>query len=190
MRIVRRQLFGYSTSRRDFLQTTGIAAGGLMTVGHLSGCIHNDDDSILGPILDPILEAFECESLLVCFKRFAVDIGMNFLSQKIASFAPGLPGPVKDLVSIMNDEKAHTGARVAASNAILDRGYGKPPASVKMEHEGQSAAEQWISVLKDLDGIRKKDKQPKPTTALPDGPSVSGSTRTATPTAKGTDTIQ
>lgn len=34
---------------------------------------------------------------------------------------------VKTLVTIMKDKKANAAARVAAANAILDRGYGKPP---------------------------------------------------------------
>ncbi len=34
---------------------------------------------------------------------------------------------LKALVSIMEDEAAPHSARVSAANAILDRGYGKPP---------------------------------------------------------------
>ena len=51
----------------------------------------------------------------------------------------------------MNDEKAHHSARVAASNAILDRGFGKAPASVKIDNQEPSAAEQFISILRSLD---------------------------------------
>jgi len=55
----------------------------------------------------------------------------------------------------MQDEKAYHSARVAASNAILDRGYGKAPASVKIEQKEPSAAEAFISIIKSLDDIRK-----------------------------------
>ena len=61
------------------------------------------------------------------------------------------PAAINTLVSIMNDEKAHHSARVAASNAILDRGYGKAPASVKIENKEPSAAEVFINILKALD---------------------------------------
>ena len=36
------------------------------------------------------------------------------------------PEAITTLASIMNDEKAPPVARVAAANALLDRGYGKP----------------------------------------------------------------
>ena len=36
------------------------------------------------------------------------------------------PEAISTLVAIMNDEKALPAARVAAANAVLDRGYGKP----------------------------------------------------------------
>ena len=58
---------------------------------------------------------------------------------------------IETLVGIMLDPKAHVGARVAASNAILDRGYGKAPASVKIENKEDSAAQQFINILKGQD---------------------------------------
>ena len=61
------------------------------------------------------------------------------------------PAAINTLVSIMNDKQAHHSARVAASTAILDRGYGKAPASLKIENKEPSAAEQWIEMLKDID---------------------------------------
>ena len=91
------------------------------------------------------------------------------------------PAAIYTLVSIMNDEKAHHSARVAASNAILDRGYGKAPASVKMELKGQSAAEQWISILKDIGEIRAKEAAAK---------AALSTDRTATQTTEGTNTVQ
>ena len=36
------------------------------------------------------------------------------------------PEAISTLVAIMNNEKAPPAARVAAANALLDRGYGKP----------------------------------------------------------------
>jgi hypothetical protein len=36
------------------------------------------------------------------------------------------PQTINTLVGIMSDEKAPPAARVAAANALLDRGYGKP----------------------------------------------------------------
>ena len=36
------------------------------------------------------------------------------------------PQAIKTLAKIMNDEKTPPAARVAAANALLDRGYGKP----------------------------------------------------------------
>jgi hypothetical protein len=36
------------------------------------------------------------------------------------------PQAINTLVAIMGDEKAPPAARVAAANALLDRGYGKP----------------------------------------------------------------
>ena len=56
----------------------------------------------------------------------------------------------------MQDEKAHHSARVAASTAILDRGYGKAQASLKVETKEPSAAAQFISILKGLDGNKAK----------------------------------
>ena len=37
------------------------------------------------------------------------------------------PEAIATLASIMEDDKAPPAARVAAANALLDRGYGKPP---------------------------------------------------------------
>ena len=43
---------------------------------------------------------------------------------------------MKTLVSICKNPKAASAARVAAANAILDRGYGKAPQTVKMTNPG------------------------------------------------------
>ena len=40
---------------------------------------------------------------------------------------------IETLVSIMNNPKAAPAARVSAANALLDRGYGKPPQHITGE---------------------------------------------------------
>src|SRR3954452_23772884 len=40
---------------------------------------------------------------------------------------------VETLVTIMNDQKAAPASRVSAANALLDRGYGKPPQHITGE---------------------------------------------------------
>jgi hypothetical protein len=42
---------------------------------------------------------------------------------------------IRTLVSIMNDEDQDARARVAAANAILDRGYGKPQQNMNLSGE-------------------------------------------------------
>lgn len=43
------------------------------------------------------------------------------------------PAAIKTLVAMMNNKKAPPAARVAASNSLLDRGYGKPTAYTSTE---------------------------------------------------------
>jgi hypothetical protein len=50
--------------------------------------------------------------------------GIKFLAQDYSEAA------IATLVGIMSDRKAPPAARVAASNAILDRGHGKPPQTI------------------------------------------------------------
>jgi hypothetical protein len=40
------------------------------------------------------------------------------------------PEAIKTLADVMNNDQAPPAARVAASTAILDRGYGKPPQTI------------------------------------------------------------
>ena len=65
---------------------------------------------------------------------------------------------VQTLVSIMTDPKSAPGARVSAANALLDRGYGKPPQHQHISGEGGPSyvvrlpqpcktAEEWIASL-------------------------------------------
>jgi hypothetical protein len=49
---------------------------------------------------------------------------IQFLAQGYSEAA------IATLVGIMSDRKAPPAARVAASNAILDRGHGKPPQTI------------------------------------------------------------
>jgi hypothetical protein len=49
---------------------------------------------------------------------------IQFLAQHYSEAA------IATLVGIMSDRKAPPAARVAASNAILDRGHGKPPQTI------------------------------------------------------------
>jgi hypothetical protein len=48
---------------------------------------------------------------------------------------------VETLASIMRDKNAVPAARVAAANAILDRGYGKPPQHISGEFSQRYVAE-------------------------------------------------
>jgi hypothetical protein len=66
---------------------------------------------------------------------------------------------IKTLVSIMTDPKAAPAARVSAANALLDRGYGKPPQHISGEGgpsyvvrlpEPCKTAEEWEASLGDL----------------------------------------
>jgi hypothetical protein len=64
---------------------------------------------------------------------------------------------VETLVSIMSDPKAPPAARVSAANALLDRGYGKPPQHItdesarsyvaRLPEVAKSAAE-WLASIK------------------------------------------
>jgi len=64
---------------------------------------------------------------------------------------------VETLVSIMSDPKAPPAARVSAANALLDRGYGKPPQHItdesarsyvaRLPEVAKSAAE-WLASVK------------------------------------------
>ena len=61
---------------------------------------------------------------------------------------------VQTLVSIMTNHKAAPAARVSAANALLDRGYGKPPQHITGENppvyvarlpEPCKTAEEWVA---------------------------------------------
>jgi hypothetical protein len=65
---------------------------------------------------------------------------------------------VETLVSIMTNPKSAPAARVSAANALLDRGYGKPPQHQHITGEGGPAyvarlpepcktAEEWVASL-------------------------------------------
>jgi hypothetical protein len=65
---------------------------------------------------------------------------------------------VETLVSIMSNPKAAPAARVSAANALLDRGYGKPPQHITGESapvyvarlpEPCRTVEEWVASLGD-----------------------------------------
>jgi uncharacterized protein DUF5681 len=65
---------------------------------------------------------------------------------------------VQTLVSIMTNPRAAPAARVSAANALLDRGYGKPPQHITGEGgpvyvarlpEPCKTAEEWVASLGD-----------------------------------------
>ena len=66
---------------------------------------------------------------------------------------------IETLVSIMTNQKAAPAARVSAANALLDRGYGKPPQHITGEGgpsyvvrlpEPCKTADEWVASLGDL----------------------------------------
>jgi Family of unknown function (DUF5681) len=66
---------------------------------------------------------------------------------------------VQTLVSIKTNTKAAPAARVSAANALLDRGYGKPPQHITSEGGPSyvvrmpapcATAEEWLTTLEDL----------------------------------------
>ena len=66
---------------------------------------------------------------------------------------------IETLVSIMTNPKSAPAARVSAANALLDRGYGKPPQHITGEGgpsyvvrlpEPCKTAEEWVASLGDL----------------------------------------
>lgn len=63
------------------------------------------------------------------------------------------PEAIHTLVSIMQDDDANPSARVAASNAILDRGYGKAQASLEITG---NPVDEFTAFLRSLDD--KPDK--------------------------------
>jgi hypothetical protein len=78
-------------------------------------------------------------------------------------------GAVENLVAIMNDQAAPHMARIIAANAILDRGWGRPPVSVEVyeadarpqERDG-SALEFIESRLAELGArLRAEENPPK-----------------------------
>jgi hypothetical protein len=65
---------------------------------------------------------------------------------------------IETLVSIMTNPKSAPAARVSAANALLDRGYGKPPQHISGEGgpsfvfrlpEPCKTAEEWVASLGD-----------------------------------------
>jgi hypothetical protein len=70
---------------------------------------------------------------------------------------------IETLVSIMTNTKGAPAARVSAANALLDRGYGKPPQHITGDvaasyvarlPEPARSAEEWIASLGDIQNKR------------------------------------
>jgi hypothetical protein len=57
---------------------------------------------------------------------------------------------IETLVTIMSDEDAHHSARVAAANSLLDRGYGKAPASLEVKNDIGAEFSTFLRSLDDL----------------------------------------
>jgi len=58
---------------------------------------------------------------------------------------------IQTLVDVLNDPGAPPSARVSASIALLDRGYGKPETSLSVRQEGSSWAELMLRLSKQPD---------------------------------------
>jgi hypothetical protein len=70
---------------------------------------------------------------------------------------------INTLATIMTNEDAHHSARVAAANALLDRGYGKAQANVEITG---NVASEFSAFLRSLDEPRE---QTAATARLPQG---------------------
>jgi hypothetical protein len=75
---------------------------------------------------------------------------------------------VENLVAIMNDQAAPHMARIIAANAILDRGWGKPPQALQVcdvdvqpEEREESARELFVSRLIELGARIRAAENPR-----------------------------
>lgn len=64
---------------------------------------------------------------------------------------------IATLAGIMRQKKASASARVAAAQALLDRGWGKPPQAI--QHSGGIAGLTYEEMLDELDGHDSSAKQ-------------------------------
>jgi hypothetical protein len=53
------------------------------------------------------------------------------------------PNAIETLVRVMNDLRAPHNAQVAAANALLDRGYGKPPQTNDLRVRAAGRLDEW-----------------------------------------------
>jgi Family of unknown function (DUF5681) len=75
---------------------------------------------------------------------------------------------IQTLVSIMTDPKSAPAARVSAANALLDRGYGKPPQHVTGENANFVAwmprecetAEEWMAMVEPRKALTNEHATP------------------------------
>jgi hypothetical protein len=78
---------------------------------------------------------------------------------QMAKWVKGQSGneAVQTLVTIMNDPAAAPSARTSAASAILDRGWGRPPAAVS---EQESAGRSFIDLLEQAAALdRQADEE-------------------------------
>ena len=61
----------------------------------------------------------------------------------------------------MDNDNVPWAQRVNAARTLYEFGYGKAPASVKIEATEDSAAQQWINVLKKLKDNKAAANEPK-----------------------------
>ena len=75
---------------------------------------------------------------------------------------------IQTLVSIMTNPKAAPAARVSAANALLDRGYGKPPQHITGQQANFVAllpqpcetAEEWMAMVEPRKALTKEHSMP------------------------------
>ncbi len=63
---------------------------------------------------------------------------------------------IATLVEIMTDTAASPASRVSAAQALLDRGYGRPPASLDVNHT-MTIEQHFEGFIRDLQGSRARD---------------------------------
>ena len=66
------------------------------------------------------------------------------------------PEAIESLAQIMTNLETQPAARVAAANAILDRGFGKPRQSVEVGQQGRS----WAEIVLEAHAAREVEKAP------------------------------
>jgi hypothetical protein len=68
---------------------------------------------------------------------------------------------IETLVAVMNNEEATAAARVAAANAILDRGWGKPESHTNVAHHNKPLRELTDDELYAIIAEGESDEEPE-----------------------------